>query len=52
MIKILDRYIIKELLDPFLFGLGSFTAILSASMIMFELVRAVVLQGMPIFIAL
>jgi lipopolysaccharide export system permease protein len=41
-----------ELLEPFLFGLGAFTAILSSSMIMFELVRAVVLKGMPLVVAL
>jgi len=52
LIKILDRYIFKELLEPFLFGLGSFTAILASSMIMFELVRAVVLKGMPLTTAL
>ncbi len=52
MIKIVDRYIFRELLEPFLFGLGAFTAILSASMIMFELVRAVVLKGMPLIVAL
>jgi lipopolysaccharide export system permease protein len=51
MIKILDRYIIKELFDPFLFGLGAFTAILSASMILFDLVRAVVVRGMPLIAA-
>lgn len=51
MIKIIDRYIIKELFDPFLFGLGAFTAILSASMILFDLVRAVVVRGMPILTA-
>lgn len=52
MIKIIDRYIFKELFEPFLFGLGAFTAILSSSMILFELVRAVVLRGMPLFVAL
>lgn len=51
MIKILDRYIVKELIDPFLFGLTSFTLILSASMVMFELVRAVVMHGMPLIVA-
>lgn len=51
MIKIIDRYIIKELFDPFLFGLGAFTAILSASMILFDLVRAVVVRGMPLTVA-
>lgn len=52
MIKIADRYLFKELFEPFLFGLGAFTAILSASMILFELVRAVVLKGMPLIVAL
>lgn len=52
MIKIIDRYIFRELIEPFLFGLGCFTAILSASMVLFELVRAVVLKGMPLIIAL
>ena len=52
MIKTIDRYIFKELIEPFLFGLGAFTAILSASMVLFELVRAVVLRGMPLFVAL
>jgi lipopolysaccharide export system permease protein len=51
MIKIIDRYIIKELFDPFLFGLGAFTVILSAGMIMLDLVRAVAERGMPILTA-
>ncbi|NQU18125.1 MAG: YjgP/YjgQ family permease [Candidatus Saganbacteria bacterium] len=52
MLKLVDRYIFKELFDPFIFGLLSFSLILSASMVMFELVRAVVISGMPILIAL
>jgi lipopolysaccharide export system permease protein len=52
LIKIIDRYIFRELIEPFLFGLGAFTAILSASMVLFELVRAVVLRGMPLVVAL
>jgi lipopolysaccharide export system permease protein len=51
MFKIIDRYVFRELLEPFFFGLGSFTAILSSSMGLLELVRAVVLKGMPIIIA-
>ncbi|HTY12733.1 MAG TPA: LptF/LptG family permease [Candidatus Omnitrophota bacterium] len=51
MIKLIDRYIIRELIDPFIFGLLSFTLILSASMVLFELTRAVVIYGMPLFIA-
>ncbi|KAF0133892.1 MAG: Permease YjgP/YjgQ family protein [Candidatus Saganbacteria bacterium] len=52
MFKTIDKYIFKELIDPFIFGLLSFSLILSASMVLFELTRAVVLQGMPMFIAL
>ncbi|MBI5701693.1 LptF/LptG family permease [Candidatus Saganbacteria bacterium] len=51
MIKTIDKYIFKELIDPFFFGLLSFSLILSASMVLFELVRAVVLQGMPLLTA-
>jgi len=50
--KTIDRYIFKELIDPFLFGLGAFTAILSSSMVLFELVRAVIIQGMPVNVAI
>ena len=49
--KIIDRYVIKELFDPFIFVVTAFTLILSASMVMFELVRAVVIMGMPMHIA-
>ncbi len=52
MLKTLDRYIVKELLDPFLFGLGAFTAILASSTVMFELVRAVIIKGMPVGVAI
>jgi lipopolysaccharide export system permease protein len=52
LIKTIYRYIFKELLEPWLFGLGAFTAILSSSMVLFELVRAVVLRGMPLLAAL
>lgn len=52
MIKIIDRYILRELIEPFLFGLGAFTSIMAASMILFELVRAVILRGMPFLVAM
>jgi lipopolysaccharide export system permease protein len=51
MFKTIDRYIMREIFDPFLFGLGAFTAILSASMILFDLVRAVAMKGMPLLTA-
>jgi lipopolysaccharide export system permease protein len=52
MLRTIDRYIIKELSDPFLFGLGAFSAILASSTVMFELVRAVIIKGMPITVAI
>ncbi|OGB86943.1 hypothetical protein A3H38_00260 [candidate division WOR-1 bacterium RIFCSPLOWO2_02_FULL_46_20] len=48
----MDRYILRELIEPFLFGLGAFTSIMAASMILFELVRAVILRGMPFLVAM
>jgi len=51
MIKTIDKYILKELFDPFLFGLGAFTAIMASSTVMFELVRAVIIKGMPVMTA-
>lgn len=51
MLKTLDRYILKEIFDPFLFGLGAFTVILSSGMILFDLVRAVAYRGMPLITA-
>ena len=52
MIKKLDIYIFRELFEPFIFGLGAFTAIMSASMVLFELVRAVIIHGLPLLVAL
>jgi lipopolysaccharide export system permease protein len=52
MFKTIDRYVFKELFDPFLFGLGAFTAILASSTVLFELVRAVIIKGMPVLVAI
>jgi len=49
--KIIDRYIFRELIDPFFFGLGAFTAIFSTSMILFDLVRHVIMRGLPLQVA-
>lgn len=49
--RLLDRYLLRELLEPFLFGLVAFTLILASSMVMFELVRAVVFQGLTLWVA-
>jgi lipopolysaccharide export system permease protein len=45
-LKILDVYILAELLGPFAFGVGAFTAILGASTVLFELVRLMVSYGL------
>lgn len=50
MIKILDKYILKELLGPFLFGIGIFTIILAVGTI-FDLVRLIVEYNVPFFTA-
>lgn len=50
--SLMDRYIITELLLPFLFGVGAFSSVLVAIGTLFELVRRVVESGLPITIAL
>jgi len=50
--KTLDRYLLKELIDPFLFGLGAFTVIMASSTVLFELVRSVIIKGMPVMVAI
>ncbi|MBI2266079.1 MAG: LptF/LptG family permease [Armatimonadetes bacterium] len=49
---ILDRYVAKELLGPFLFGLATFTILFVASGPLFEIARLIVLHGVPPFLAL
>lgn len=44
-ITIIDKYIIKELLGPFLYGIAAFTAILAGSTVLFRLVGEVVKYG-------
>jgi lipopolysaccharide export system permease protein len=48
MISILDRYIAKELIGPFIFGIASFTCILAGSAILFPLVGDAVRYNIPI----
>lgn len=45
---IVDRYLIVELLGPFLFGVGAFTAIMTATSVLFELITLMVRFGLPI----
>jgi len=43
--KILDRYLAKELLAPFLFGVGAFVTIFVASNLLFRLTKLVAEEG-------
>jgi lipopolysaccharide export system permease protein len=51
-ISVMDRYIITQLLMPFLFGVGAFSSIVLAVGSLFDLVRQVAEAGLPITIAL
>jgi lipopolysaccharide export system permease protein len=51
-ISVMDRYIITQLLMPFLFGVGAFSSIILAVGSLFELVRKVAESGLPISTAI
>ena len=51
-ISIMDRYIMMELLLPFLFGIGLFTALGLSIGTLFELIRRVTESGLPLILAL
>ena len=44
---ILDRYLIKELLVPFIFGIASFTFILAGSTVLFPMIGESAKYGIP-----
>lgn len=48
MLKLIDRYIIKELIFPFIFGVAAFTTILVAGSLLFELAKLIINQGVPL----
>jgi len=48
MLAILDRYILKELLGPFLFGIAAFSCILSGSTVLFYLIGDAIKYGIPV----
>ena len=48
MIKLLDRYLLKELMGPFLFGIIAFSAILAGSTVLFYLVGDAVKYGISL----
>ena len=51
-ISVMDRYIMMELLLPFLFGIGLFTALGLSIGTLFELIRKVTEAGLPLSLAL
>jgi len=52
LLSVMDRYLIQELVSPFLFGLGAFTSVGVAIGTVFDLVRQVSEAGLPVAIAL
>mgnify|MGYP001803226575 FL=1 len=51
MMSIMDRYLTKEMVPPFLFGIAAFSSLGISIGAVFELVRRVVESGLPIGIA-
>lgn len=49
---LLDRYLVSEMIGPFLFGVGAFSSIGVSIGTLFELVRKVTESGLPMAIAL
>ncbi|MFC1752122.1 LptF/LptG family permease [Thermoproteota archaeon] len=49
MLKILDRYITKELLGPFMYGIAAFSSILAGSTVLFPLVGEGVKYSIPVW---
>lgn len=51
-ISILDRYLIKELLGPFVFGVAAFSCILAGSTVLFYLIGDAIKYGIPLWVVL
>lgn len=51
-VSVLDRYLLQELIGPFLFGVGLFSSVGVTVGTVFELVRKVTESGLPIDIAI
>ena len=51
-LSVMDRYILIELLLPFLFGMGLFTSLGLSIGTLFDLVRRVTESGLPLAIAI
>lgn len=46
-LRLLDKYVLKELLWPFLFGVASFSSIFIASSMLFKMVKYITTYGAP-----
>ena len=46
--KIIDRYVLRELAAPFLFGVAAFAAVFIGGSLLFKFTRLVAEQGMPL----
>lgn len=44
----LDRYVLSEMLPPFLFGIGAFLAVLVGVQLLYEMLRMIYQQGFPV----
>ena len=51
-IPLMDRWLVKELLGPLLFGIAAFTAVSLSVGVVFELVRRVAESGLPLLAAM
>jgi lipopolysaccharide export system permease protein len=51
-IPVMDRYILGELIMPFLFGVGAFSSIGVAIGVLFDLVRRITEAGLPVIVAM
>ena len=47
-LRLLDKYVLKELLYPFVFGVASFSSIFIASSLLFKIVQYITTYGAPI----
>ena len=51
-LSIMDRYLVMQMLTPFLFGVGAFSSVILAIGSLFELIRLITDAGLSVWIAL
>lgn len=51
-LSIMDRYLVMQMLIPFLFGVGAFSSVILAIGSLFELIRLITDAGLSVWIAL